>query len=1502
MRHRLEDNVGLQLKHYKEQPLRMISDFEKERESTGEYNGRQLLELLQNADDQEATTVSIRLDTSCDILTISNSGNPFVESGFTSLMISNVSSKTKQQFIGNKGLGFRSIVSWADQVEIVSAGLSVKFSEAIAEQVFKNLFAPEQRSQILSSRGMNSDAIPVAFLAIPEIEESELTTWATQIKIRYKREFLDDIRQQLKSLESKILLFLNHIERVEIEVDGAKREISRNSKGREITIAGECWTIYESTAPLPPELQDKTTTEEEYYSIKIALAPELDRGSETLFSFFPTKVDINFPMVVHGTFDLDSSRNQLINTKKNEYILDRLIDLVIETAKTLTGEMVSWKPVRLLRYRSENAVLKSLGFYRKLDAAFQDLAIFPCIDNQYRKRANVCYMGAEFSELVRSTGNVALFPNLLTPDGDADKYEVLNPSVVKVFESRINALSTNLLGHDLSARVKLISILCEKTRRREFELLINDKGELIRADDVYTPVTSTTDPLVIPTFVKIGFLSRELFDQLAIELNIDPKDKARELQRKLKEVTNIQSYEPAQVVRKIIATTNKAIKDDPSKAKSFISEMTVSLYLNFIHLSNAPSIPSELKIQLLNKDGQIADSSSLFLSSSYPSGELAETLFSKVYRGARFLAAPIEFDVALSTESGDDLERFFLWLGVNKYAKYVKKGADQGYINYVFGFISKPPSYRDAWVDAWAIDDADLDLIMKALSHEEIVMWLINDPVAGKRLALENEDLFHYSKSNEYTGSYSHVLSRKPSYTSYQLSKYKAFDDFLILDDPSINFVNPFAFDFDHSLFRECHGKRAIEVVLSNLGAKDSFQDLSFNRICAILKALPSVDPMGLQTQKIYKLALEHFKAHKRALPNSIPVFAKLGTEFAYYPQDQVYYSANIKLPKKIVDEKPLLNLPRRGAVRQIIEFFGIHDLDEIDISIVDSDVLTTLTADFLSNFDRIKPYLLAYRFENLQKDKAREAARLSRLSITLCSKIRCAVDGEEFYLTENDYANEDLHYFIKVDSTQTLDGLKGDSSFCDTFSEIVSTVFTITEYRAAFRHVFKDDSSDVEHVIRSEVGVEALNEARQHLGVSDVYSSFWSAVHQAIGLDDVTKFSKENEQTMLNALGLGGVETGSIDFSNLSTINSIEFLKSIFQAMHISINQFNRFAYYKIDLTELHRSGLSNKFNELFAQFRCSLWQAMKDQDRQTQKQFLNKFAEYEHCSAWIELEASNLRFELTTDYGVLVEKFISETFPGLTLLPSMNFTQFYAVQSAHFDAAELSALTSECRSLLYFESGLSSVRELLADVSARNSPKEAEPAIKVKPLPTTRFATSAATKSSKEHKRKKSAYKHSVKKDLANKESGDAAEVVVFSTLESQFGGEFVEHVSLRDDSLGYDIRYSPDSGVTWKFVEVKRFTSGSFYLTENEKLSAEQHVGAYELFLVTGDNEIFPIFEVNYGDSDRFLVTANEYVVSFSVHLVDDNVLPTDSELALDAVMPLESLESLPEVLNR
>ena len=97
-----------------------------------QYHGRFLIELLQNGHDSLRAVVPrnglrrirIQLDTEegeNGVLYVANDGRPFLLEDFLSLAYLGQSAKDPNQFVGNKGIGFRSVLEICDSPEVFSA-------------------------------------------------------------------------------------------------------------------------------------------------------------------------------------------------------------------------------------------------------------------------------------------------------------------------------------------------------------------------------------------------------------------------------------------------------------------------------------------------------------------------------------------------------------------------------------------------------------------------------------------------------------------------------------------------------------------------------------------------------------------------------------------------------------------------------------------------------------------------------------------------------------------------------------------------------------------------------------------------------------------------------------------------------------------------------------------------------------------------------------------------------------------------------------------------------------------------------------------------------------------------------------------------------------------------------------------------------------------------------------------------------------------------------------
>jgi hypothetical protein len=1470
----LKEKINEQIHLYKMTPSRMISDYNQENQQVRDYNGRQLLELIQNADDEGADVVSLEFNSSSRILIVSNSGDHgFSKPGYESLMLSNLSSKKKESYIGNKGLGFRSIINWSESVIVRSNSLDVKFSKKYATKLFEEHFSTEEKTRLRSQQGLSENEAPWAVLSVPECSVAPASSWATQVIINYRKNEEKYISEQIRSLSKEVLLFLNNLKKLKLTADGVVTEYILKKNNDNYEISGDSWKIYDSgKLSFPDKYQDKTKLEKQHYNLKIALPNKpLTFESKKLFSFFPTKIELDFPFIIHGTFDLDSSRNQLNDTSKNRYVLQQLVKLIIRVAKDASDKEVSWVPFNVLSYHSINTVLAGLDFYTKISKAKSELDIYPCIDGSYRKHGDYVYMGNNnFSELLIDTCGEAFFPEVLIPLDEKITSVVEQFPVTRMedYRDRVNHYSEYLVGYPIKNRVDYISEIVKwKDGHDKYNLLINTDGKLINAveEEVFTPITSNIDNVVFPSFVKIEFINQDLCNRLIDIFNIGHSERYRDLQRELKKVTNIRSYEPAELLSKIVSSTNKMIKYKNVEENEYIAEMTLCLYLIYQQLGiSRPKRIGNAQVNLINKRGQIKKSSSLHLSSSYPTGDIVELIFANVYCADDLLAPSNIFD--LNDEDIHIQEEFFKWLGVNSYVSYQLVTTDNSYSEHLKR-INNVDIRGLLQLQALGINHDLFNSIAHKCKPEQIILWVLKDLTVKNRIQENVNDTVKFETKGDEYGSYKHSLPNITPYLLYQFNQSGLFNDFWISGEKIADLFNDIAFDYEF-LYQYGYTKPDIDSILLKLGAKDNFNKLSINHISNILKKLPATRPNGADTQKIYKLVLNHFKENNKPIESDIMLFAKTKTQENYFGQADIFYSDNIRLPSKIIKDKPILNFPKRSGGKQVPECFSVKNLNEIKIRIDDFKIVKTLSSEFERKMQRLKPYLLSYRFDNLQaSQKSTESKLISNKNLILCSEISCTCESSQISLNDSDYIQDGNNFYIKVDEERTIENILRDSSFGDTFAEIICSIFKVNEHKNDFRNILRDDEQDIEHHLRNEMGSEILEEARKYLGISDRFVSFWSSIFIHKNIKPTFDIVRTNANLIEEALALQNINILDIDYDNFSR-DSIDSIIELFSVLSVNIQQFNKHSGYKLLLADWHYNKFSTALKLLFKDFKFILWEKVSiNKDIKDAKVFLTNLHKYDQLDNWAKFIANENTEKTDIEHSTYIKNKVESEF-SIKLCPvdESNISEPDRLFQNNINTLKInhSDLPNQISSLLYFDCYLDEITVYLKGVIEKEIIEGAySDDITISEIPDKPSKT-AAINGGKRKGSSAGGRKFSPASDKNKRISGQTAEEVVYHSLVAKYGEKHVDHCSLRSDTFGYDISYSPDRGKSRKLVEVKRFTQSMFYLSENEHRVAIERKKDYQIFLVDAEDAIFIIDEIDF-DNDRDLtINPSEYKV--------------------------------------
>ena len=102
------------------------------------YEGRYLFELIQNVRDANKTsntTGSVFIELKDNTLSVSNTGAPFSEKGINSITTIGDSPKESQEFIGFKGIGFKSVFEVSETPLVITEWGSVEFNKIKTKQL-----------------------------------------------------------------------------------------------------------------------------------------------------------------------------------------------------------------------------------------------------------------------------------------------------------------------------------------------------------------------------------------------------------------------------------------------------------------------------------------------------------------------------------------------------------------------------------------------------------------------------------------------------------------------------------------------------------------------------------------------------------------------------------------------------------------------------------------------------------------------------------------------------------------------------------------------------------------------------------------------------------------------------------------------------------------------------------------------------------------------------------------------------------------------------------------------------------------------------------------------------------------------------------------------------------------------------------------------------------------------------------------------------------------------
>jgi hypothetical protein len=277
-----------------------------------------LYELLQNAQDAEATSVSFELHP--DRLETSHNGRAFSFSDVESITTIGSSTKSNEpNKIGKFGAGFKSVFSITDTPHIYNGTYNFKISDYIIPETINPL---ENQSDERTSVVLPFDRVEI------------------DVKTLY-----DSIAKRLRSIGKDELLFLSNLCRIDWKIGDeagyVEKAIDEASETRSLI------TLETHNKTERFELYRRGfTIENKLLECKIAFALNVDDryisiGTNSLYVFFPTVVPTNLQFLVHAPYKTTPNRETInFSDPQNQTITENIVELYKSVLKEMAERKV----------------------------------------------------------------------------------------------------------------------------------------------------------------------------------------------------------------------------------------------------------------------------------------------------------------------------------------------------------------------------------------------------------------------------------------------------------------------------------------------------------------------------------------------------------------------------------------------------------------------------------------------------------------------------------------------------------------------------------------------------------------------------------------------------------------------------------------------------------------------------------------------------------------------------------------------------------------------------------------------------------------------------------------------------------------------------------------------------------------------------------------------------------------------------------------------------------
>lgn len=321
------------------------------------------------------------------------------------------------------------------------------------------------------------------------------------------------------------------------------------------------------------------------------------------------------------------------------------------------------------------------------------------------------------------------------------------------------------------------------------------------------------------------------------------------------------------------------------------------------------------------------------------------------------------------------------------------------------------------------------------------------------------------------------------------------------------------------------------------------------------------------------------------------------------------------------------------------------------------------------------------------------------------------------------------------------------------------------------------------------------------------------------------------------------------VDFENFNNKESVDFLKWACELASLNLLQIKQKLPDFNGVKEWHFSKLKNLFSieEIFGK---ALLVSLNNQGIAEQSKFYSIRKTY---NEFVDKTNNRLSLEnaylFDVDYKELLLDNLDRSYNINTkdaALKDISILNYYEGLLNDYKI-EISELSDEDKGLLYFTGHEAHIKALLDDLKKdekTTSEKDIPSDDAVLPITKTLIGGKNAPLPKGKKTKARPPLEFSKKREGQQKRAGKIAEKFVFNSLKKEYPDGKIQWLSgnseqqgiVKDDSLGYDIRYTIDNSENWIFLEVKSVSNDSFIISahevyiafEKEKIGEEYHLG--------------------------------------------------------------------------